>query len=705
MPGGADAQRGFVYQQDYVAFQILHSEVRRLIFRAESMQCVASFKVEGRRTENGPAWDVGWTLLDGSVHLRECKDTVITRLDRQAFYLRVRREIAEGTAPSDLFIGWVTDAGKPGQTCLDHLDGIARLASSDAANIQNRLPARVSSAKSALEEALYFLTDATLPHASMSRETAMELLSRLAIDRFLAEDLAARIECMAPEVFTNGTGCTIRELIHGKLSTTIQRAGSAEFTQKEFLEHLGLGQLELGLVESLREILRFACSFSSADIKGIKWSFLPDRPPKIWPLKDRLRRLDEQRSFVLIAPTGVGKTTSCLQACCDQADKRHNHHVLRVDAGDADSSQVTNIPRLCCMLSGVSATWLAIDGLDQIPMTLQQEWRSALRKLLSIKKLTLVVTARREVVASYDWMQELLSGLPEIRLEPLTADQVIVEFQNVGLTAPRNRGLIDCLRNAFLFSIYARTVSDGVMPLSEAGEVTAFDVVRVYWERRVGSVSQGLRAIIESRTDSAHAKRVAAAYLAGRTIAGEIVFERPTDVPDCSNGIEMLCREGVLVSHSNSTVMWSHGWLREYAVIDRLVGQYEHLSAGGIADIVGAIQVDHVARVAAVGGCKWVVSHPAIGSTEDYIAGLYALNKGLAREVLTVLLEDSQRHLRLAGLEVELLIEALSLARMMKVPQWLDQVARLPDALFEAQLGSELLRAVLLFESEMANNG
>ena len=191
MSGGAHGLAGYVYQQDYVAFRVLGSQAKRLLIPDDIEDCVASFKVEGRQTPEGPAWDAAWTLEDGTVHLRECKDTAITRDDRKTFYLRVRREIAEGTDPSHLHIGWVTDAGKQGDI-LHHLVEMARIASDAAETRGDTLPDRVDSAERALEESLYYLShDESVQEPAVAQQAARGLLARLTIDRFRAKELAA----------------------------------------------------------------------------------------------------------------------------------------------------------------------------------------------------------------------------------------------------------------------------------------------------------------------------------------------------------------------------------------------------------------------------------------------------------------------------------------------------------------------------------
>jgi hypothetical protein len=119
MSGGASSLAGYIYQQRYLAFRVLSSVAAGHLPGYPAQMKIKEFTVEGRDGPTGPAWDVGFCLEDDSVHLRECKDTPITRWDRCDFYRRVRQELGAGTAASRLTVGWVTDPDKQGNI-LDH---------------------------------------------------------------------------------------------------------------------------------------------------------------------------------------------------------------------------------------------------------------------------------------------------------------------------------------------------------------------------------------------------------------------------------------------------------------------------------------------------------------------------------------------------------------------------------------------------------
>lgn len=697
---GARGLGGYVYQQDYAALRILGSEVERLLVPDDADNCIASFKVEGRETPEGPAWDVAWTYESGAVHLRECKDTKIQRDDRETFYLRVRKEIAAGTDPTNLWIGWVTDPGKKNGNLIRHLRGMATIAPKAVGIVAER-PVSVRSAKSAMDEAIYLLSVKELKGVPSVRESvARDLCRRMIVDEWRAQDLAATVEWIAPWPFQSGMGVAIRRLIQGQIATEVQRNGIADYTTERFHAEFKTDLLTLELQIELQELLVSASDApDAASIPGIAWSCCPNRTPRIWSLADRLRNWGPDRSCVVVARTGVGKTVTSLQMHCEQAQHMARHHALRVEAGTMNEDTVRLLPRLCALLSGVSATWLVIDGLDQIEPSMKQTWRQALDRMLRFPNFTVVITARREVLMAHDWMQELLSGLVEIPLDELSEEQIIDEFEEAGLPTPQNRSLIACLRNGYLFSIYAKTVSNSETPLASAGEVTAFDVIEAYWRRRVTAESQGFRAV-GAADSGTRVKRAAAAHLATLALQGDEIYGRRTESADIGNGIESLCREGVLIEHSSFTVAWAHAWLKEYAIIELLLSRTANPHAVTIAHAVSGITHDYSARIAAVAACKWMVSRRGVGRVEEYLSELFGSSAGL-RDALTVLLEDSPIHLHLAALPPALLLEALSLARVMRASQWLEQVASLPDSLFAGTKAGELQRAVLRYESEM----
>ena len=58
MNGGASGLSGYIYQQRYLAFQILSSEAASLLPNYSAPMKIQEFSIEGRTGEDGPAWDV-----------------------------------------------------------------------------------------------------------------------------------------------------------------------------------------------------------------------------------------------------------------------------------------------------------------------------------------------------------------------------------------------------------------------------------------------------------------------------------------------------------------------------------------------------------------------------------------------------------------------------------------------------------------------
>tara|TARA_R110002049_G_scaffold309101_2_gene516890 strand:+ start:11644 stop:13752 length:2109 start_codon:yes stop_codon:yes gene_type:complete len=699
--GGADGLGGYIYQQDYAAFRLLVSEASRLLSK-DSREYVASFKIEGRQTAEGPTWDVAWKLEDASVHLRECKNTDITRKDCEVFYSRLRDEIVAGVSANVLTIGWVTDTRKQKTKIIEHLDGMRKLAKgADLTEIGRERPRQVVSAETALADAMYHLWHSGDQEEALSIDLVRQLLSGIQIENYRAEELGNRVELVASTVFEHGAGSTIRKLIQGELSTKIHEVGRADLTITQFFDSLKLDQATMELAGTLKSVLAYHSGRSaSTDIQGICWTCRPDAETRRWSLCERLNVVPEVSSFAILAGTGVGKTTASEQMCAAEISHRDPNHVLHIEAGEVDQGVVDSLPALCSVLCGIRDSWIVIDGLDQISERNKQAWRQTMRWLTRIPGLALVVTARQEVVMSHEWMQELLTTLPQIAMEQLSSEQVLDEFARVDLPAPENEAMITCLRNPFLFSIYARTVGDEDLPLQKHGEVTSFNIIEEYWRRRVTATSQGHRISGEENTNAV-SKRAAVGFLSKLTLDGNTTFSRVHDAGAVGNGIETLCREGVLIERSTTSVSWSHGWLREFALIDHLQGLLEDVDPRALAQKVCEIGLDSAARVAAVGGVKWIVAHPSIGDVHEYLETLFWSKKSLAREALSVLLEDSPRHLRLASLHPDLIVEALSLARVARLEQWREQVASLPIELFSTARGAELGIAAMRYEMEI----
>ena len=267
-------------------------------------------------------------------------------------------------------------------------------------------------------------------------------------------------------------------------------------------------------------------------------------------------------------------------------------------------------------------------------------------QIRDLLNLTLLVTAREEVLEAAEWLQHLTTSLPSLRLEPLTILQVHQAFQAVGLKPPSNESLLQVLRNPFLLFLYARIVTHLDVPLETSGEVTAFQVVKEFWSRRVCAPSEGYR-LEGPPENSAFAKRGAAKYLAEKTRDGHLAIGRPQEIA-MNQGIQMLVHEGVLVTQGTHTVRWLHDWLREYSLVDLLISDIETLGPTSLAERVIELSAeedrpDHVIRAAAVGSTKWAVSHPnRWGPVEDYLTTLHGKLPGPASGAVS----DSHRGVR-----------------------------------------------------------
>jgi hypothetical protein len=572
MSGGAPGLAGYIYQQRYLAFQVLSSIAAGSLPDYPGQMKIDEFAVEARDDPTGPVWDVWVRLEDGAIHLRECKDTVITRADRVAFYRRIRQEVQAGTAPSRLTVGWVTDPEKQGNI-LNHFAGMAALVSQPLI-LQVSCPEEVRSAAAALDEAIFCLCSPptiqdTAP--AMSLTDAKDVLSRLSVERHRMSDLEDVVAFLAEAVFAAGTGRVIDRYIQGEFSARICQERQARYTIPTFLEAVKLAPVVLEASGAMGDLLRFHTGVAEEeDIPSVCWARLPGAPRRIWSLEERFGEIDFA-SYLLTASIGVGKTVTTLQGFANERTRRNGHHVLRVVARELDQDTSNALLKLVCILCGLSPTWLSIDGIDEIHADRRGEWRLLLRRLLRLPRLTLVLTARTEVVAAYPWLQDI--GSPERVLTRLTEDQVTEEFQRVGLPVPANRSLIDVLRTPLFFFLYARVASREDMPLAQSGEVTGFGVIEAFWQRTVLSTSVGHRALGDEE-QSQHPKRLAAEHMVRQTLDGNTLLRPGTCPADVSAGYETLRREGVIISQGTHAYRWAHDWLREYALIDYVLFEY-----------------------------------------------------------------------------------------------------------------------------------
>jgi hypothetical protein len=219
------------------------------------------------------------------------------------------------------------------------------------------------------------------------------------------------------------------------------------------------------------------------------------------------------------------------------------------------------------------------------------------------------------------------------------------------------------------------------MPLTESGEVTAFQVIEAFWCRTVLQASVGHRSPGDGDR-SQHPKRLAAEHMVLQTLEGNPLLRPGSCSTDVAEGYETLRREGVITPQGTHAYRWAHEWVREYAIIDYLVSTTESQTLDWLLKEIATIRVEHVARTAAVAGVKWLIAHPDWGAPQDYLLQLWDRNKGYAFDVLAVLVEEDARHLVLDQLPVALLAELIAQARLLRAWQWWDKVAALPNAQF-----------------------
>jgi hypothetical protein len=288
-----------------------------------------------------------------------------------------------------------------------------------------------------------------------------------------------------------------------------------------------------------------------------------------------------------------------------------------------------------------------------------------------------------------------------VQLRELTAAEVRAAFGRVGLPPPTSTDLIQALQNPFLFSLYARIASPETTALGSGGRVTGFRIVQEFWNLRVIAPSEGHRSTVATETESTLAKRRAISHLVCETLAGKSAARLPLEDEQAFRGFEMLKYEGVVVPQGSHAVRWRHDWFREYALVDSLVGRADRPSHLALASAICALDIDHVARTAAVGGAKWAIMDEAWGPVESYLDSLQKLQPGFASEALASLLEEPSSHLDLSKLNDKLLIEAIDLARKMKARQWLSQISSLPPARYASPSGPQLLDVTIRYESEL----
>jgi len=440
MSNGADALRGYIYQADYVAYRFLASVAAKLLEGYYDQSGVIDvFRIEGRADKHGEVWDVILTKEDGSIEFLECKDTAITRSDRAVFYKRVRREFSSHMSFSEVSVGWVTDPSKQTSNMLDSLRGLACLASKNRYGLPANAPSRVISSQTAFKEALWHLCNKRGNNGSdnpLSLGQASQLLRSVVVREHRHDDLKRSVERLSTVLFEHGIGEAIRELTIGALVSEVSNKGTVSYSLDTFLKSIGATQFALVSGDVFKEILQWYRSLPPVPMT-IEWRRLSPAQQKSWPLEERLKGIDKHVRCMVAGTQGVGKTVTTLQACQNEKAKRNPYHVFWIQAEEVtDSQKVKALPDLCLILAGIAPVWLAIDGLDEIED--YDGWRECLSLLVRVPDLTLVISARKEVLAVDQRLGRIVEPFTELELQELEEHQVREAFADVGLTPPQN---------------------------------------------------------------------------------------------------------------------------------------------------------------------------------------------------------------------------------------------------------------------------
>jgi hypothetical protein len=454
---GATSLSGLVYQQRYMTFLVMSGLGHQVIDTDPGGTTITQFAIEGRTSDNAPVWDIWIRYGNGSLDFVECKDTAIEAKDRRVFYDRLRSEIASGVPAQSIRPVWVTDPDKQSPNALRFLEGIpAQVVNLDFASVPASCPRPVDSVGDAIQEAIYCLChdpDLNSKARRCTPDEARTILKQIRVDRHRSEDLERAVRLIVTGVLTKGTGRAVGDYVTGVLTNRIVEAGEARFSVEELLDAIDTTVIGLEVEGRIRDLLSFsAASGFVAPARLIRWNGLPEKPITRWDLAERLPAYQAGVSCLMVAGMGIGKSVASFQAFEEEARRRHPGRVLRIEARTLGADELDALVRLACILSGNGPSWLAIDGLDEIPVNLLAQWERAMQALLALPNLVLVATVRREVLAVREQLTQMIASLLPVEIVPLSSGQVESAFSKVGLPVPSNRLLIRALHNPFVFS-------------------------------------------------------------------------------------------------------------------------------------------------------------------------------------------------------------------------------------------------------------
>jgi hypothetical protein len=515
---GQRARSGFQFQDLYLLLQVLKA-VRDALGQAwinsapdilpliEELPFQFGVEANTRRLEltrrEGSEGTRDWDVLIESqedLKLVEVKSGAIGKDDRIAFWLRIRRELAQPRTKKPLVPGLVVDPRR--NSTLAIWEGLPMAVHNYSGGVLSDCPIRVSSADHLLREAVFWLCtsgqDLAAGIEACELDRAKDAIGRFQLDQWESEKLDNTVSSFLLALFPDG----ITDTIHRQVSAWINdRAMHPDpdihfFSARQMMAEIGLLEQTLrakpGQISRWRNLWNDLSALMNDRVRpslGIAGATVPkeqSQPAAIFTIKAL------QQNAVVVGAAGIGK--SALMAQIAEERRANKSPVLWCglnDLGQREFEDFEDSVRFQTTLSSLSDSdqniLLLADGLDDLDRLDREVLVQCLKRMGQIPQLRIIVTVRDAI-----WNRDakLRSELGEWTHLSLKEWDVEIVRSTLATTAVANRvsgNLERLLRTPILLDIFWRTfVETEAIALEKIDQIqTRHGLLSAFWRERI----------------------------------------------------------------------------------------------------------------------------------------------------------------------------------------------------------------------------
>lgn len=507
--GGDLARLGFRFQDLYLLLRVLKARADAYTQPPNSGADSTSFGIEAKSfvenedSSEGPAWDI-LIQCGTEVEIIEAKSGTISRQERSVFWRRLRSEHATPSANRHLIPVLVVDPNRVGD--LGRWQELAPLAKARGGECPIVEPkSKVLTPDELLNEAVWWLSGATNEMGGQFGQplpvsTALELVSRLRVKPWVADDLEDAVSQSIELLFADGMTSQVRDLFLGWLGgRAVTRDQQRRFfTMTELLDEMNIRQFCASLFPSTltewRSLWEELPSILDTRVrtrlgqKGATVTLADAQPALMSALAE-----PDIRLHLFMGQAGAGKTNTLVQCARQAQDSEMEVFYSPADAVNAqDLETLIKSLRFRRALSSIRTPskrfWLGIDGLDEVDETLRERWAQHLSRMALDEKTTVIATVRE---ATWNTDARLRHHLHQARhslVSEWPVEQVRGLLNSTSLGREVTPALFELLRQPLFLDLFWRTFVEKDFASSrnlKQTTKTRHGLLTAFWRERV----------------------------------------------------------------------------------------------------------------------------------------------------------------------------------------------------------------------------